>query len=117
MLKVQEKSLERLMAQLDGMGVAYAIVVDGIKYGALELAPEKKPRVKRQRSGIDFSQFNIIERVRAMQIGDVLTIDVPEGIDVEKVRGNLCAAASKHVGKGCVTSCVCGRQVQALREA
>ena len=115
MLDIQRKLLDRMLAQLDGMNAKYAIVIDGEKFGTLEVAPDR-PRANRVRTGIDFKQFKIRERLEALKVGEVLVIDVPAGINVRAVQSNACARAASVFGPGNSTTCRVGQQVQLIRE-
>ena len=102
---IQEKVLNECVRKLSALGVQFAIVdIDGVKHGDLEIAEKKQPRKHHN----NFMQYNYIDRVDAMQVGDVETF-CADGMDHEtrnNYRSAIVARGIKQFGKKTMMSTI-----------
>lgn len=115
MLDIQRIALQRITTTLNGMGAKYAIVFDDEKFGELEVQKEKARKHVNPRR--DYSQFQIREKVNAMEIGDVITFRPADGFTAEDIRSNASAHCCTKFGKKSCTSIIKDGEVQLMREA
>jgi hypothetical protein len=100
MSAVEQKVLADAIKKITALGFQFAIIDrDGRKHGDLEVATE--PAVPRN----DFRQFGYIERVRAMQVGDVEVFEIHDASARENYRSAVVGCGIKAFGTGTMTSC------------
>lgn len=106
MNEVQKVALQRALSMLKAAGAQFAVIVDGEKYGDLLVQPPKPPKPERQRAPAhNFMQYGYREKVRAMQPGAAIAIEIPASIrDDKKLRdglaGAICACGVTEYGNG-----------------
>lgn len=109
-----EKVIDQAVRNLRSAGCQFAVITpDGRKLG--ELSVDQPKKVTRKRVN-DFTVSGYMERVDAMQPGDVEIFKVGM-YNAEQFRGAISARAFTKFGKGNATSTIVGDEVQLLRLA
>ena len=101
MSAIENKVLTDAIKRLQSLGVRYAIVDrDGVKHGDLEIVTDTPmPRN-------NYRQYGYIERVDAMQVGDVEVFEnTLSRDDAENYRSAIVSRGIRQFGKGSMTSC------------
>lgn len=111
---IQTKALQDAIARLTAIGATFAIVdPDGQKHGTLEIAASPSHRKVN-----NFMQYGYQEKVRAMQVGDVLTFDEMKDHPEARMsyQGSILTCGIKAFGKGSMMSCTTeGGAIEVLR--
>ena len=106
-MSVKQLALERAITILNSIGAKYYITAaDKSTYGDFPTVANKS-----RTSYVHHYQG----KVNTLGVGDVLTLDVPEGVSTEGLRSTAQAAAIKLYGVGSTISAVAGKKIEILR--
>ena len=101
MENIRKQILERCLKQLAAIGAEYAVVIEGEKYGNLEIAKtENKPKRTRKRDRWASIAGYVKEQIQKMEIGDVVVFDTPEGENTASFQSHISHQAFNILGKG-----------------
>lgn len=99
MLDIQMKELAKARRILDVLGCKYAIVLpDGVMFGELQIV--KQTKNKQQKARRDFSSLAIQERIRVMNVGDVIELQGTPDFNLEDIQGNASSCGISAFGNG-----------------
>ena len=98
---IKKQVLDRCIKQLNALGAKYAIVVDDEKFGELEIvtAALKPRRTVNKRRWVNVVGF-VREELKALEVGDVAVLKVPEGEDISAFQSLVSRVAAELFGKG-----------------
>jgi hypothetical protein len=114
-LNIKDKTLAQAIKMLDALQVQYKVIgFDGVEYGALEVIPPKKKKIVRSRH---FAATGYIEKLKAMQVGDVIELVPPDGDRPEQLRAAITGTANRLFGGGNATTHCTKELVQVMRLA
>lgn len=82
MEQIQLNVVNRAMKMLESAGAQFVIIAGEHRYGTLQLAEPKKA-ITRARTGIDWKQFGIKEKLITAKPGDVLIFPAGDNVDHE----------------------------------
>lgn len=109
-MDIKQQGLEKAIRILDGLQAQYKIIALDNEYGTLEVVPPKKPRT-------DYKCLGYLERLGAMQVGNVEHFLAPEDMDAEGYRRTISARATGYFGAETTMTTVDGQSVVVWRYA
>jgi len=116
MKKVQRLALNKVFATLAALDVKYKIVLeDGTCHTNMTEEDDSASKYSKRpyRNLTPFYK----DAIANIEVGEVVVIEVPEGVAVERVRGTVAAQMYGRYGPGAHMSTVDGRKIEVLRLA
>ena len=117
MNEVVEKSIQRALTVLRACKCDFIVLdEEGTQYseGNMKLAePEKEPKTDRKPKGFYADIYRPL--MEGMNIGDVASVDTPDGVDPIGLRACMSSYANKMWGANSSTTVVAGGKVELLR--
>ena len=115
MKKVQRLALNKVIATLAALDVKYKIVLEDGTYHTNMTAEDDRVTPKRR----PYADLTPIykDAIANIEVGEVVVIEVPEGVAVERVRSTVAAQMYGRYGAGAHMSTVDGRKIEVLRLA
>lgn len=98
MSDIQTAALTRALNILNALKVPYAVMHNGTKHGALEVAPAAPaaPRFN------NLKKHDYMAKLQAAKVGDVLTFKVDSNAEGESLRGSVISAGTRMFGLGSI---------------
>lgn len=114
MKKVEKMALKKVLATLEALDLKYKIVLpEGTYYTNMTV---EEDRAKSKKKQVNFTPI-YKDAITNIKVGEVITIDVPENISVERIRSIVAAQMYGRYGAGAHISTVDGRKIEVLRLA
>lgn len=112
-MSIHQKAIEAAVARLKAVGAQFHIVDrEGTEYG--EPIKKKRNRVA-QVNGPSLLHLYQTQAKSLEKIGDVLVIDIPEGVDPKRLKNNAETYTRNLYGNGSVMGCIENNQLQIMR--
>ena len=113
--KFHKRLLKEALRRLEAIGSKYAVISGGETYGSLKivLPTPEKPK-KHARTGLDYKPL-YAKKMNSLKIGCVAVIDVPDGFNVDFVRGTVASRACTMWGKGNSSTSRSGNIIEVCR--
>jgi len=96
---IKQQLLDRCIRQLSAIKAEFAIVIDGEKYGTLDIVPPKKKKTLNKNRWAAVSD-GIKAKISAMQIGDVVRFETPDNEPISDFQCHVSRTACFILGKG-----------------
>lgn len=95
----KKQVLDRCIRQLTAIKAEFAIVIDGEKYGTLEIAENKPKRTRKANRWANVAE-EIQAKILEMGVGDVITLEPPPGEPLEAFQAHVSNQAGFLLGRG-----------------
>ena len=101
-MDIKTEAINKALRLLDAAKTKYKVITeDGQEFGELEVA--KKPKYKLRRNV--FVKTGYMEKIKTMDVGDVVVLTPPEGSTCEQMRSAVCGTLNRVYGAGaCMTT-------------
>lgn len=113
-MSIKEKTLQQAIKLLDALGCNYKVISsDGAEFGSLEVVKQQARNVRHR----VFANTGYIDKVKVMSVGEVLTLNPPDGSTAEEMRSAVCGTAHRLLGSGNYVTSIENNHVEILRTA
>lgn len=114
-MDVKTKAITQAARLLTAAGAQFKIIApDGAEFGDLEVA---EPKARATRRHNVYAVTGYIQKIDAMAVGDVVTLEPPTPEDLDGFRSAVCGSAGRAFGNGNYTTATNAGAVEVLRIA
>lgn len=113
-MDIKQIAVTKALKILDALGAKYKVILDDQEYGTLEtVAPRKRGPYKRVNNYV--KQLDYIDKVRALEPGDVLKFPFDTADEARRFQSALSGRAGQIFGKGTCMTTVNGTTAELMR--